>query len=219
MRARITRELIERGGVRIVAVEADWPDARQIDRFVRGAAPDPHPERAFTRFPTWMWANAQVLEFARWLRAFNANRAARDRAGFYGLDFYSLYTSIRAVLAYLDDVDPEAAAVARLRYGCLEPWQDDPSAYGAAALRGRFDGCADQVVGMLQSLLEQRPERLERAIGVIYRPETERASHYFYACLPKQFDEWIWFDETRAVDALPVEADPGKLPETFPFGL
>ena len=62
-------------------------------------------------------------------------------------------------------------------------------------------------------------ERLERAIGVIYRPESELASHYFHASLPRQFDEWIWFDETRAVDALPVREDPDTMPETFPFGV
>ncbi len=115
MRARITQALIEQAGVRIVAVEADWPDARQIDRFVRGSTAAPHPERAFTRFPTWMWANREVLRFAGWLRDFNATRAAGAQAGFYGLDLYSLYTSIRAVLAYLDERDPRAAKVARAR--------------------------------------------------------------------------------------------------------
>jgi protein-L-isoaspartate(D-aspartate) O-methyltransferase len=384
MRARITRELVAADPrVRIVAVEADWPDARQIDRYVRGKTADPHPERAFTRFPTWMWANRQVLAFAKQLRDWNAGRSADAAVGFYGLDLYSLYTSIRAVLGYLDNVDPNAAAVARARYGCLEPWEHNPAAYGAAALRGRFDGCSAAVVQILEDLLRQRleyeprgadryfdaernaalvknaenyyramyygraaswnlrdrhmfetlesllkhaeagaravvwahnshlgnaaatamsargetnlgelcraafgdgcysigfgtdhgtvaaadawdapmrimdvrraeegsyericheagigrfflplrrnrvarvrdvllTERLERAIGVVYRPDSELASHYFHASLPRQFDEWIWFDETRAVEPLPVRTDPDKLPETFPFGL
>jgi protein-L-isoaspartate(D-aspartate) O-methyltransferase len=384
MRARITRALIAHDpNVRIVAVEADWPDARQLHRFVRGETADPHPERAFTRFPTWMWANRQVLSFAKALREWNEAQLGEAQVGFYGLDLYSLYTSIRAVLAYLGDVDAEAAAVARARYGCLAPWEQNPAAYGAAATRGRFAGCATEVVRMLQDLLRQRldyeprdpgrffdaernaalvknaeryyramydgpqaswnlrdrhmfetlqallgregrdaravvwahnshlgdasatsmsargetnigelcrnaygedcyaigfgtdhgtvaaadnwdepmqimdvrpahegsyervchdtelegfllplrrnavpglrdallHERLERAIGVIYRPQSELASHYFHAALPRQFDEWVWFDETRAVDPLGVPAEPGQLPETFPFGL
>jgi protein-L-isoaspartate(D-aspartate) O-methyltransferase len=385
MRARLTRALIEQAGVRIVAVEADWPDARQVDRYVRGARPDAHPEQAFTRFPTWMWANRQVLDFARWLRDWNAAQAgAREQAGFHGLDLYSMYTSIRAVLAYLDDVDAQAATVARTRYGCLTAWEHDPAAYGAAALNAGFDACASAVVNMLRDLLAQRVayepsdgerffdaarnaalvknaerfyramyygphqswnlrdrhmfetlealldhrgaasravvwahnshlgnaaatamsargetnvgelareafgdscyaigfgthggtvmaaddwggkhrvmrvnpshersyervchdsgvarfmlplrrnheqvayrdmlahERLERAIGVIYRPDSERLSHYFHACLPRQFDEWIWFDETRALDPVPVRQDAAKVPETFPFGV
>lgn len=384
MRARITRELIQRKGVTIVAVEADWPDARQVDRYVRGLDPHPHPERAFTRFPTWMWANRQVLAFVRWLRGHNDGLGGDARpTGFYGLDLYSLFTSIRAVLAYLEDIDPDAARLARIRYGCLSPWEGDPAAYGAAALRGGFETCAGKVVEMLEDLLRKRlhyetrdgarffdaernarlvanaeryyramyygsriswnlrdahmfdtlealleeggadaravvwahnshlgnaaatemsargetnlgelcrerfgeacyavgfgtdhgtvaaahewddpmevmdvrpahpdsyervchdsgvpafllplargghpearealmPERLERFIGVIYRPHTELASHYSHACLPRQFDEWIWFDESRAVDPLAVPAADGRVADTFPFGL
>jgi protein-L-isoaspartate(D-aspartate) O-methyltransferase len=384
MRARLTLALIDSDPrFRIVAGEADWPDARQVDRFVRGEAAAPHPERAFTRFPTWMWANRQVLDFVNRLRDVNAARAAEDAVGFYGLDLYSLHTSIRAVLAYLDGIDREAAAVARARYGCLEPWEHDPASYGAAGLRGRFDDCAPEAARMLSDLLRQRleyaakdkyaffdaernaaliknaeryyramyygrheawnlrdehmfdtlqallrhhgrraraivwahnshlgnaaatsmsargetnvgelcrdtfgdgcyaigfgtdhgtvaaakdwdteveimrvrpsheasyervchdtrlpgfllplrqprqndlrtallAERLERAIGVIYRPESELVSHYFHASLPRQFDEWIWFDETAAVEPLPVREHSADAPETFPFGL
>jgi protein-L-isoaspartate(D-aspartate) O-methyltransferase len=384
MRARVTLALVDLDpNFRIVAVEADWPDARQVDRFVRGLDAAPHPERAFTRFPTWMWANQQVLTFVNRLRDVNAGRAAEQAVGFYGLDLYSLHTSIRAVLAYLDEVDREAATVARARYGCLVPWEHDPAAYGAAAARGRFDDCADNVARMLSDLLRRRfeyerkdaeglfdaarnaalvknaeryyramyygrheswnlrdqhmfetlqallhryggraraivwahnshlgnaratsmsargetnvgelardafghscysvgfgtdhgtvaaandwdapveimrvrpaheasyervchdtrlpgflmplrqpktddvraallAERLERAIGVIYRPESELASHYFHASLPRQFDEWIWFDETTAIDPLPVSEQSAGPPETFPFGV
>jgi protein-L-isoaspartate(D-aspartate) O-methyltransferase len=384
MRARVTLALTDLDpNFRIVAVEADWPDARQVGRFVLGLDAAPHPERAFTRFPTWMWANRQVLAFVNRLRDANAGRAAEQAVGFYGLDLYSLHTSIRAVLAYLDEVDREAAAVARARYGCLVPWEHDPAAYGAAAARGRFDDCADNVARMLSDLLRRRleyerkdaegffdaarnaalvknaeryyramyygrheswnlrdqhmfetlqallhryggrtraivwahnshlgnaratsmsargetnlgelardafgdscysvgfgtdhgtvaaandwdapvkimrvrpaheasyervchdtrlpgflmplrqpktddvraallSERLERAIGVIYRPESELASHYFHASLPRQFDEWIWFDETTAIDPLPVSERSAGPPETFPFGV
>lgn len=385
-RARITQQLIERHGFRFVAVEADWPDAARVDEYVLG-----HPRRSkvefspFARFPTWMWRNEEVENFVEWLRARNLARADKEsRAGFHGLDLYSLFTSIAAVLSYLDEVDPDAAKVARSRYGTLTPWQKDPAAYGKAVLVGRYQSSEAAVVAMLQDLLAHRleyaekdgerffdaaqnarlvtdaeryyramyygsatswnlrdahmfdtlnsllsfygpeargvvwehnshvgnagatemstrgelnvgqlcrgafgddvrivgfgtdhgtvaaasnwgepmrrmrvrpalaesyeylfheaeipafalhlrepnrreirdeliPPRLERAIGVVYRPDTELASHYFYASLPHQFDELVWFDETHAVTPLPpVRAAVPDLPETYPFGL
>jgi protein-L-isoaspartate(D-aspartate) O-methyltransferase len=383
MRQRITRRLIEEKGFRIVAVEGDWPDAARIDHYVRHRDTPAGDWIAFARFPTWMWRNHETRGFVDWLHERNAKLSFEERTAFYGLDLYSLSTSITAVLAYLDDVDPETAALARERYGCLTPWQSDPATYGRAALTDHYRACTDQVVKMLQDLLakriryrhhdgerlldaiqnarliadaehyyramylapqaswnlrdrhmfetldallvssmapgekavvwahnshigdaratemaargehnigqlcreaygrstytigfgthtgtvaaasdwggplevkpvrpshpdsyerlchdskmsafllplrqEKRPglrrallvERLERAIGVIYRPETELASHYFDAVLAEQFDEYIWFDETTAVRPL-VATDIGGMPETYPFGL
>ena len=384
MRAHITRALVEEKGFNIVAVEADWPDAAWLDRYVRETpATTPESAKPFSRFPTWMWANTEVLAFVEWLREHNQQVDAPDDAvGFYGLDLYSLNTSIDAVLDYLDDVDPEAAEVARTRYGCLSPWEQDPATYGRAALSGHYEACESEVVAMLEDLLEQRmdyasydgqrfmdavqnarlvataeryyrimyyggarswnlrdqhmfdtlqfvlnfrgpeakavvwehnshigdaratemgqvrqqhnvgqltrqahgdeaylvgfgtdhgtvaaasdwggpmevkqvrpahsrsyerlchdsgepnfllplrhaatelrgelgEERLERAIGVIYRPETELQSHYFHASLPRQFDEYVWLDETRAVTPLTAKAAEG-MPDTFPFGV
>ncbi len=383
MRARLTRELIVRRGFTVVAVEADWPDAAQVDHYARHLERPVAPETAFTRFPTWMWRNQEVAAFVEWLRAHNAEipDPAR-RAGFYGLDLYSLYGSLAAVLRYLDDVDPEAAQVARARYGCLTPWQNDPAAYGRAVVTQGYRACEAQVVANLRALLDKRlayqhrdgerfhdalqnarvvtdaeryyramyygsreswnlrdqhmfetlqivlafrgpetkavvwehnshvgnagatemgvrgelnvgqlarehygdaaylvgfgtdhgtvaaatdwdgplevkrvrpahpesyerlchdsgvaafalalrhprrdavraelaPPRLERAIGVIYRPETELASHYFQAVLPEQFDEYLWFDGTRAVTPL-GQVETHGMPETYPFGL
>ncbi|MFW6331216.1 MAG: erythromycin esterase family protein, partial [Gemmatimonadota bacterium] len=386
LRARITRELIERKGFRFVAAEADWPDAAEIDAYVRHH-PDHRPgAKPFQRFPRWMWANTDVLEFVHWLRDHNEGRSdGNGMAGFHGLDLYSMHSSIEAVLEYLDDVDPDAAAVARDRYACLTPWQNDPALYGRAVLTGSFDQCEDDVVLMLKDLMDKRmeyvrrdgrrfvdaiqnarlvanaekyyrimyrgsvsswnlrdqhmfdtlsmllqvygpgakgvvwahnshlgdasatamgargehnvgqlvreahgadayligfgthtgtvaaasnwgepmevkkvnpshprsyehlghqaapdnfllplreprqptlrerllPDRLERAIGVIYRPETELQSHYFDASLPRQFDEWIWFEESRAVTPIAEEhrEELEGLPETFPFGV
>jgi len=382
MRTRISKELIKQKGFRFIAVEADWPDAAQIDHFVRGTRMEPTEETTFSRFPTWMWANTHVLELVKWMRDYNRRFASPDEAvGFYGLDLYSLYASIDSVIRYLDEVDADAAAIARQRYGCLTPWQKDPATYGAMALTSKHQNCEREVVAMLNAMMEKRlayaakdgrrfldavsnarlvrnaeqyyrvmyqgsvqswnlrdqhmfdslkhlldfhgeeskaivwahnshlgdasatemgvrgeinvgylcrqsfaerayligfgthdgtvaaasdwgapmeiksvrpshPEsyerlchdaglnafllplkerqqnyvrelqvpRLERAIGVIYRPETEMASHYFTASLPHQFDEYIWFDRTRAVDALGPEAG-ARVPETFPFGL
>lgn len=382
-RARITRELIEKKDFDFVAVEADWPDASRIDHYVRHMEAPASTWTAFARFPTWMWRNREVREFVDWLHHYNGNfERLEDRIAFHGLDLYSLFTSIGAVLGYLESVDPSAARVARGRYGCLTPWQGDPITYGRAAASGRYQQCQKEVVSMLSDLLEKRldyslrdgerfldavqnarlvanaeryyrsmyqgyddswnlrddhmfdtlenlldhrgpgskavvwahnshlgdashtdmslrgqhnlgqlcretfgysayligfgtdhgrvtaatewggplefkkvqssledswervahdseipafllglrdaaspdlkrelqEQRLERAIGVIYRPESERLSHYFNARLGKQFDEYIWFDETHAVQPLETKLLTG-MPETYPFGL
>ena len=117
----------------------------------------PAPWKAFTRFPTWMWRNREVQEFVHWLHEHNrAVEAPERRAGFYGLDLYSLYTSIAAVLRYLDGVDPDAARVARARYGCLTPWEGDPAAYGRAVVTGGYRACEEHVVAMLRDMLDKR---------------------------------------------------------------
>jgi len=383
MRARITRELVLRRGFRMVAVEADWPDAAVVDRYVRHLPKTPRNWRAFSRFPTWMWRNRETLELTEWLREYNRDvRVPEQRVSFHGLDLYSLYTSAAAVLGYLDRVDPTAARVARERYGCLTPWEDDPAAYGRAAIAGQYRRCEREVVQTLSDLLARRLDyaaqdgdefldavqnarlvadaeryyrimyygsvaswnlrdqhmfdtltslrafrgkapklvvwehnshigdaratemgargehnvgslcrekfgenvyaigfginggtvaaasgwdepmevmqvrpaladsyeglfhaagipagllhlrhprrdaireelsapRLERAIGVVYRPDTELQSHYFQASLPRQFDEYVWFDRSSAVTPLASELPVG-VPDTYPFGL
>lgn len=384
MRARITKELIEKKGFTIVAAEADWPDAAHINNYVQGKESDALLQsQPFSRFPTWMWANQSVLDFTHWLKAHNEKiSSGDDRVGFYGLDLYSLNSSMEAVLKYLEKVDPVTAEVARTRYGCLMPWVKDFSMYSHAVITKKYRECESEVLIILQTLLRKQmeyslldgekffdaeenaklvanaeryyrtmyyaesnswnqrdthmfetlqdilefrgseskaviwahnshigdasatqmsasgeinigqlvrqkygtkaynigfgtdhgtvaaasewggpmeikqvrsshidsyehvchevktdnfllplrqplqeltrkkllPERLERAIGVIYRPETEMQSHYFYASLPHQFDEYIWFDETRAVEALMKKTTKG-MPDTFPFGL
>jgi protein-L-isoaspartate(D-aspartate) O-methyltransferase len=164
LRARITQELIRTRGFRIVAVEADWPDARRVNRYVQALSDGHRPEEsAFTRFPAWMWRNHETGRFIEWLRSFNAQRGEADGpAGFYGLDLYSLFTSIRSVLDYLERVDPPAARVARERYSCLTPWQSDPQAYARAALSGRYRVCEKEAVAMLRDMLSRQLEYAER---------------------------------------------------------
>src|SRR6266550_8635624 len=134
MRAAITQRLISEKGFNAVAVEADWPDAYRINRFVRGISDDNEAIDAladFKRFPTWMWRNADVLDFVGWLREYNDDLASgAAKVGFYGLDLYSLHGSIDAVLRYLDKVDPESAKRARLRYSCFEHFSREPQEYG-----------------------------------------------------------------------------------------
>src|SRR5260221_6975 len=387
-RAAISRQLIERHGFNIVAVEGDWPDCATIDRYVRHRPKREGEMRAFERFPIWMWRNREVDEFVRWLRRHNQGRGYERRCGFYGLDLYNLSASIRAVIDFLGEEDPELARLASRRYGCLDPWAENPAAYGRHSVVEGYARCEVGVIEMLKDLLQRdvdcfadecdewldaqanarlvkdaeayyrvmyhgsaeswnlrdthmfetlnmildakgpsskaivwahnshignaaftdmgknrdeinigqltkekfggqarligfgthsgtvaaadgwdqplqiqrvRPslpdsyermshdsgiERflldlrpgeagdgvrqdltdapLERFIGVIYRPETERWSHYSHAILPRQFDAWVWFDETRAVTPLPGEQRPGgqaQEEETYPFGV
>ena len=161
-RAAITRRLIDHHGFNIVAVEADWPDATRIDNYVRHRAPRPRRGDVFARFPTWMWRNVEVLEFADWLRGYNDTRDEHDRVSFHGLDIYSLGESIHAVLSYLERVDPGAAAEARRRYGCLTPWQDAPADYGRAALSAGNGDCERSTVVQLQALLANRVDYIAR---------------------------------------------------------
>jgi protein-L-isoaspartate(D-aspartate) O-methyltransferase len=156
MRERITRALIERKGFHFVAIEGDWPDAARVDHYVRHMEYPPSEWTAFARFPTWMWRNTEVRAFVDWLRAFNAGRTPDQRAAFHGLDLYSLYDSMRAVLKYLDEVDPATARAARERYGCLTPWQSDPATYGHAALTGQYGSCEPDVTAVLTDLMKQR---------------------------------------------------------------
>ena len=392
-RAFITRRLIVEKGFAAVAVEADWPDAYRLNRWVRAASTDEDAVQAFSefgRFPTWMWRNADVLDFIGWLRSHNDTQPSDRRAGFYGLDLYSLKASMQAVLQYLDKVDPPEARRARRRYGCFDQFGADLQRYGYSTMLGSQPSCEDEVVSQmielhrqraayagrdgrvaaddffyaeqnarlvrnaeayyrsmfrgrasswnlrdrhmldtLRALMEfldrQRPgarvvvwahnshvgdaratemnqrgelnlgqlarehlgagailvgfttyagtvtaasewdgparrkrvrpalagsyerlfhdaqiprfllplrtdlelasalsaPRLERAIGVLYLPESERASHYFHACLPQQFDFVLHFDQTRAAE--PIERDAlwvsGEPAETFPSGL
>ncbi|MBV2134645.1 erythromycin esterase family protein [Pseudomonas sp. MAP12] len=160
-RAAITRHLIARHGFTIVAVEADWPDAAQIDRQVRQQQPPSWQQQAFQRFPSWMWRNREVAGFCAWLSDYNASLPAERRVEFRGLDVYSLGASISAVLDYLERTDAQAAQAARQRYGCLLPWQDAPALYGRNVLHGQ-QSCEDAVVEQLRTLLEQRLERLGR---------------------------------------------------------
>jgi protein-L-isoaspartate(D-aspartate) O-methyltransferase len=162
MRERITRALIEKKGFRFVAIEGDWPDAARVDHYVRHMDYPPSEWTAFARFPTWMWRNAEVRAFVDWLRSVNAGRKPEQRTAFHGLDLYSLYDSLRAVLKYLDDVDPETARVARERYGCLTPWQSDPATYGHAALTGQYSSCEPAVTAVLTDLMKQRNAYAER---------------------------------------------------------
>jgi erythromycin esterase-like protein len=161
-RAEITKRLIAEGGCTAVAVEADWPDAYRVNRFVRGSGEDRTPEealRGFRRFPVWMWRNTVVAEFVQWLRAFNDSLPnGAPKVGFYGLDLYSLHASMEAVVSYLERVDPQAAARARDRYACFDQFGRDPQVYAYEAGMAGAETCEEQAV---QQLIELRSRAAE----------------------------------------------------------
>jgi erythromycin esterase-like protein/predicted phosphoribosyltransferase len=166
-RAELTRRLIAEKGFVAVAAEADWPDAYRINRYVRGQA---HEHLAidalgdFARFPAWMWRNTEVLEFVGWLREHNeAMPSERIRAGFYGLDLYSLSASMAAVIDYLDKADPAAARRARQRYACFDHFGEDSQAYGYATGFDLAPSCEDEVVAQLLEMRRHAPEYLHAA--------------------------------------------------------
>ncbi|HEY8203545.1 MAG TPA: erythromycin esterase family protein [Pyrinomonadaceae bacterium] len=165
-RAEITKRLIKEQGFTAVAVEADWPDAFRVNRYVRGLSDDRNANEAlggFKRFPTWMWRNTVVLDFLEWLRDYNASLTPdATKVGFYGLDLYSLYTSIEAVLGYLNKVDPAAAKRARYRYSCFEHFAEDTQAYGYAASFGLSESCEREVIEQLIELRRQAADYASR---------------------------------------------------------
>jgi erythromycin esterase-like protein len=176
-RAMLTRALIEQKGFNLVAVEADWPDAYRVNRWVRDASDDVSAEVAlgdFERFPRWMWRNEDVVEFLTWLRRHNQALTPAARVGFYGLDLYSLHSSIDAVLGYLRKVDPAAAERARNRYACFEDFGENSQAYGYAAAFGLSRSCEDDVVAQLVELRRRAAEYATRDGRIA-------ADEYFFA--------------------------------------
>lgn len=182
-RAAISKRLIRNHGFNIIAVEADWPDAARIDRYVRHLQHRVSEERAFARFPSWMWRNKEVHEFVDWLRAENEHRPKADRVEFRGLDIYSLQASIAEVLRYLDRIDPKAALEARGRYGCLTPWQSEPARYGHYAVMGG-ETCEAEVRSQLLSLLERRLDYMKHDGEIFFDAEQNarivRAAEQYY---------------------------------------
>jgi erythromycin esterase-like protein len=177
-RATITKRLITDLGFIAVAIEGDWPDTYRVNRYIQGARSDPDAEAAlggFRRFPTWMWRNADVLDFVGWMRAHNERRHGSARQiGFYGLDLYSLTASMQAVIAYLDEQDPQAALRARARYECLQPYAGESTAYGQAVVLGVGEPCRRRVI-------EQLVELRRRAGEYLLRDGIAAEDEYFFA--------------------------------------
>ena len=164
-RARITQRLIDEKGFNAVAVEADWPDAHRVNRYVLSQSNDGDATTAlddFRRFPAWMWRNTDVVGFVEWLRARNDAHHQATKTRFFGLDLYSLRASMEAVIAYLDAVDPDAAATARARYSCFDHVGGEGPEYGHAVALDVMVPCEDEVVAELVELRHRAAELLRR---------------------------------------------------------
>jgi erythromycin esterase-like protein len=212
-RAQITQQLIEEKGFTGVVAEADWPDAYRVNRFVRGEDRDRDADSAlagFLRFPQWMWRNRVVLEFVQWLRLHNhALPAEQTKVGFYGMDLYSLYGSIAAVLEYLDRIDPAAAKRARFRYGCFEQFEEDPQAYGYAASFDLDRSCEDKVIQQLLDLQKHATELAKRDGDDFFVAEQNarlirNAEEYYRQMFIGRIDTWNLRDThmTDTIEAL-----------------
>ncbi|HJU04064.1 MAG TPA: erythromycin esterase family protein, partial [Nitrospiraceae bacterium] len=167
-RTRITKRLMEEKGFTVIALEADWPDASRVNRYVHHQGTDATAHEAlggFRRFPRWMWRNKEVVAFIEWVRAYNRDLPADRQVGVYGLDLYSLQTSMAEVLTYLDKIDPEGAKRARYRYSCFDHYGEDAQAYGYAASFGLSGSCEEQVVRQLVDLHTRRDEYARRDSG------------------------------------------------------
>lgn len=191
-RAELTKVLISRKGFNLVAVEADWPDAYRVNRWVRHATAESDAETAlgdFTRFPRWMWRNRDVVDFIQWLRAHNESQTADSRVGFYGLDLYSLHASIEAVLKYLLKVDPAGAERARYRYGCFEDFGEDTQGVrlrsefrAVPVLRGRGRGATARLAAPGRRL--RKPRRTHRGRRLLLRRAERTAGAQRRTVLP-----------------------------------
>ncbi len=215
-RAEITKKLIEEKNFSAVAVEADFPDAYRVNRYVRGAGKDLTANDAladFTRFPLWMWRNHDVLDFVEWLKSRNSERNLNEKVGFYGIDLYSLHSSMAAVLDYLEKVDPEAARRARYRYSCFDHYGENAQHYGYAAHYNLSASCEDEVVKQLMDLRKRAADYMNRD-GFIARDEyffaeqnarlVKNAEEYYREMFYGQISSWNLRDRHMAetLDAL-----------------
>jgi len=210
-RAEITKRLIQEKGFTAVAVEADWPDAYRVNRYVRGSNDDATSGEALLglqQFPTWMWRNTDVLSFVTWLRHYN-DALPQDAAkiGFYGLDLYSMHASIEAVLGYLDKIDPEAAKRARYRYSCFQHFGEDTQAYGYAASFGLAESCEDEAVNQLMEL-QRRTAEYAQQDGQVAEEEfffaeqnarlVKNAEEYYRSMFRRRVSSWNLRDRHMA---------------------
>jgi erythromycin esterase-like protein len=221
-RAEITKRLITEKGFTAVAVEADWPDAYRVNCYVRGASDDAEaiePLAGFQRFPTWMWRNADVLDFIGWLREHNDQLPeSAVKTGFYGLDLYSLYRSMTEVVRYLERVDPEAATRARQRYACFDHYGDDGESYAYGTAFGASKDCEDAVIGQLVELQRQIPDYARRdgpaeADAAFYAEQKSRlaknAEEYYRTMMGGRVSSWNLRDThmVETLDALVAHLD------------
>jgi erythromycin esterase-like protein len=215
-RAEITQRLILERRIDAVVVEADWPDAYRVHRYVTGRSDDLHAAQAlegFERFPSWMWRNTEVSRFVEWLR--NHNLSSSSQVGFFGLDLYSLFRSMAQVLDYLDRVDPKAAQRARARYACFDHVREDSQAYGYGASLGLTRSCEVEVLEQLRDLHqrnlnseEKDPEALFHALQNARL--VRNAEAYYRSMFAGRIASWNLRDSHMLETVQAIEAHLGR---------
>lgn len=160
-RAHISKRLIEEKGFNFIAVEGDWPDCYRLNRFIKGYNPAQKTAfvvlQAFKRWPTWMWANWEIVAFADWLQQHNTGLAFNKKVGFYGLDVYSLWESMESIMQYLQKTDIAALKVAEEAYRCFEPYRKEEGHSYARASMFVPELCQHEVVDMLKEVRKKMP--------------------------------------------------------------
>lgn len=160
-RSNISKRLIEEKGFNFIVVEGDWPDCYKLNRYVKGYS-DGHTAadvlKSFERWPTWMWANWEISALCEWMKKHNSGRSVDKRAGFYGLDVYSLWESMAAIMDYLKKTDPEALKVAQKAFRCFEPYSGDEGFEYASALRLTPELCETEVINLLTEIQRRKPQ-------------------------------------------------------------
>lgn len=211
LRTEITKRLITEHGFDAIAVESDWPDALRASRYAQGNEADASPQEAlssYERFPRWMWRNTETVRLLRWLRAYNlALPPGEPRIGFYGLDLYSLRSSMDAVLRYLQGTDPDAARRALARYACFDHMAEDPQRYGQLTSFGLEPDCERQVVQQLQEMSHALQQQLRQdgsaeADELFYAQQNARvvrnAEAYYRTMFAGRIASWNLRDEHMA---------------------
>jgi erythromycin esterase len=197
-RTRLTQRLVREKGFSFVGVEGDWPDCYRVNRFVKGAADlgtsAEDVLHVFVRWPTWMWANREVAELVTWLRRHNARRAADQQVGFYGLDVYSLWESMSAVVEYLERVDPALARAARGAYSCFEPYGEDVQQYARATALVPTS-CEAEAVAVLRALRTRASEFVDEGLDSYFDAEQNAiiardAERYYRTMVRGGPDSW-----------------------------
>jgi erythromycin esterase-like protein len=154
-RTEISKRLIKEKGFRFIAVEGDWPDCYRINRYIKGLDNQDKTAveilKSFRRWPTWMWANWEIVALISWLKEYNSTLPSSDKIGFYGLDVYSLWESMEALVKYLESADPDAALLAKKAIKCFEPFGEDGQLY-ARAHYSLPQSCRESVVNLLKEI-------------------------------------------------------------------
>lgn len=197
-RAHISKKLIEEKGFNFIAVEADWPDCYRLNRFVKGYDIDHQSSftvlHSFNRWPTWMWANWEIVALGDWLQNHNKKLASGRRIGFYGLDVYSLWESMESIMQYLKKTDPEALHVAEEAFACFEPYRKDEGRSYAHATRFVPDLCTQEVLGLLKEIRIKLPQYNTDYENVFSAEQnaliTVNAEKYYRAMLEGSSHSW-----------------------------